>query len=303
MSNSESIYVYLFAKRKKTYTRFQRIDTMNLTRLAFTHKPHHHHKKVITTTTTAYDDTATIIFAIETAVCLQLQMLGVFLLFKMRRKRILDLFLLHLLLVQMLVALVNILLFVRLHHARTEYELGLGATLGLAHILSLIAITIDRLLAVKLDDKYPLVLTHGKFQKILLLIWAASISYGVIITFTGSTLARHMQVGFDVVLVVFFTVADSYVVFQVKVAKQTFTQVTNEILENPPQRKYHYRVPLVTVIIYFYFYFIPNLTIPAGVAVSNWHFVVWTANNMLDSIVYIFGFKRLRNSLRRNIAT
>ena len=232
-------------------------------------------------------------FYAETAICLFLQLLNLFMLHRLQHKMVTDLLKTQLTLVQAMLVPTNLALFEYLDKGQTLIQLSLGASLDLVQALLFILIIVDRVLAVKLANRYSQVVKRGGVLVIVILIWGVSIFYGAAnIGFHDWKSVYDVQVTCDIMLLIVFVMGYSYVEFKVGVAKQTLMEDKRATLIHAWQGEIRYGVQMSSVIIYFYFSFLTTVSVLFGIRITSIHYLLWTFTYLLEAIVHICGLRK-----------
>ena len=165
--------------------------------------------------------------------------------------------------------------------------------MDLAQVLFFLVMVIDRVLAVRLAERYPQVIKRSSMFLLILLIWGVSIVYGgTHIGLVDWVSAYRIQIACDIVLLVAFVVSYSYVCFKVNLAKEILKQGSTVTLTCVAQQRVQYGQPMGAVIIYFYFSFLTTLSVVFGIPITPIHYQLWTFTYLFEATYHLCGLAR-----------
>ena len=235
---------------------------------------------------------ASYIALFELLLIFPLQLLGLTMLLKEPRKQVSDFLLIHLTIAEMLVLAYTQ---ADIHHPPSQ-PLPLSACLylfvGVLQFQTLFMITIDRYLAVKLALRYQIVVTKRKTFIMLTLIWAVSILICIPSYWYEKVMIVVTSMAANLIGCVLFIVCYTYIIVTVrrrkrKVSKQSVPAGRNNF-------KYH--VPLIIIVTLVCFCTVPDIIWVFGAMDLQWHWVLWNANILADTLTYMF--KEMHHSTR-----
>ena len=234
-----------------------------------------------------------ILFYTETAFSLALQLLNIYLFYKQKHKTAAELLSIQLICAQTMLNPTNAVLFKHLKEGHTRVMLSLGVSLDLAQVLLLLVITIDRIVAVKLADRYSKVIKRNTAMLVGVLIWGLSIFYGAANIGIASWRAAYLvQVSCDMVLLAVFIGGYSFVMFQVNLLKQRAREMERDTSVYVHYPDIPYSLQMRSVIVYFYFHSLPTVTVLFGLKIFSVHYLFWSFTYLLVASFYLCGLKR-----------
>ena len=148
---------------------------------------------------------------------------------------------------------------------------------------SLICISLDRLLAVRLSYRYRIVVTNEKFKVVVIVIWLVSILTSVVCGFISynNTLIWGIWSAITMLSIV---VTYVYIIYALNRQRRKFNGDSSRICP-----KFNYRIPVWIATSFFLFLFIPDTVLWIDESLfSFWFLVMWYTNYLLDPIVYVF---------------
>ena len=216
------------------------------------------------------------------------------LLMRKKRKKISDLLIIHLCMSELLLVVWHLgsrtlTWFGGLAKASMIQKVGSQFTTSLFY-QSLIYISLDRMLAVRLNFRYRVVVTKERFQVIVAIIWIVAIITGIICGFIAynNTLIWGTWSAITMMSII---VSYGYIICVLIQQRRKFNGDSAR-----SHGKIRYRVPVWIVISFFAFLFIPDIILLINENIfSNWFLVMWYTNYLLDPIVYVF-FEKCRNN-------
>ena len=227
-------------------------------------------------------DILSIIFVIETVLCFLLGTLGVALLLKPGDNKPSDVMLAHLTLCDMLNIAVNLVVEIMytnkmLSNQATLIMEGIGYAFLLPHLMTLVIITVDRILAINLVFRYRLVVTNKRLTILLVIVWILSAVYGTSYYFVRSKYYKKVLFSLSLVVVVFFIVSYTYIIIKVRRTRKALSSAgqTNR------QSRFNYWIPFTIILTYILFVVVTDLTLVFNVRMSIWHFLVWDLIRLL----------------------
>ena len=156
--------------------------------------------------------------------------------------------------------------------------------------LSVLCITIDRVLSVGLSFRYRAYVTKRKFYLLVLVMWIISMCMGAV---SFLTTRRHLLIFwicFDIISAITIVAGYSYIIYTVHSQRRRFAP------NCPRTRRFRYQVPLCIGVTFFCLWLVPDLILNIN---SNlycvWILVLWHANIMFDPLVYVLYSKKRIN--------
>ena len=237
------------------------------------------------------------VYLAQTIIILPLQIGGVILLFLEERTGASGLMLIHLSSVETLKLFS--------HHVSIENFDAKGKSwsqcidhgLYIVQLHTLIMITLDRVLAVKLLMRYRVVVTRKRTCLLFIPGWILGIGYAVLYWLASNHGMAISYIVLDSSISIFFIVSYTYIILKIKnVRKKTSETSTHH--SNAQSVRYH--VPLIIVLSYACFYLIPDIIIATGALVlTEWFYVIWDMILIANPLAYMFGTESVRHRLLR----
>ena len=242
-----------------------------------------------------------LVWLLLAAVSLTLHSLGLYMIFRLKRRKISDFLIAHLSLTEVALVIYE-LIFCVLNIESPEiigigtYETGL-VILIVAQFLAMLMITFDRVLKVKLTIKYDLVVTKKKLLLACIPCWLICAAHGLI-TWYFPHLFNKMFLGWEifVVIVLFFSYTYIYIYFRM-IRKKTFGNNASEA-RGARAIKLNLKVPTMIIVSFLLFYVTPEILLATKICVYTPVFnCVFILNNISDAVVYILGTPKIRKRI------
>ena len=238
------------------------------------------------------------IFFIEAALSLLLGILGLVKLLKPKKKKPSNMMLVHLTICNLLCVIVYIgvvtLTIVGITFEDQRSELVLTAivfALYIPNVMSLVIITIDRILAINLVLRYRLVVTNKRLFAVLACVWIIGAVYAVSFWFLKSDIYLSVSLIFSLAVVIFFIFSYVYIVIKVKVARRELATSG----QRNRQSRLNYWVPFTIILTYIVFVVATDLSVVYLNNMTIWHFIVWSLNPIADTLTYVIGSAGVRS--------
>ena len=208
-----------------------------------------------------------------------------------RQKKVADLLITQLCSSELLYAIWEVVFYsMHFHFKYTKESLShvIGQTVLFSSIyLSVLCITIDRVLSVGLSFRYRAYVTKRKFYLLVLVMWIISMCMGAV---SFLTTRRHLLIFwicFDIISAITIVAGYSYIIYTVHSQRRRFAP------NCPRTRRFRYQVPLCIGVTFFCLWLVPDLILNIN---SNlycvWILVLWHANIMFDPLVYVLYSKK-----------
>ena len=178
-----------------------------------------------------------------------------------------------------------------------EHLLG-NVVLGLPICQTVVWVTLDRVLAVKLIMRYKIVVTRQKLYVVIIFIWSISIIQGITYWFAPEKTINLIWIVWDSILASIVVISYIYIIMAVRYQHRVMSESSSRT--SPPTLKY--RVPLLIVSSFVSLNLIPDIIILTGHD-SVWLLNIWFLNYLLDPLFYVFHSRRFRNILCRRAIT
>ena len=154
--------------------------------------------------------------------------------------------------------------------------------------LTLIAISVDRVLAVKLALRYKILVRRRALAVVIICIWITSLALALIIWFIQAITFNKMLVALESLVIGVYICSYGYIIFAMRL-KQT---------QSRSDRKLSIKVPFLLVLTLICFLLIPDLVLAAGYPFSIWFLPVFWLNNISDALIYIFEMPVCRKRMK-----
>lgn len=239
------------------------------------------------------------VFFIESGIGFIFGILGLTLLLTTRQKKPSDMMLAHLTVCDIIyIAVRTVLVISILKGTFQEHRLIFRAvSFGtlIPQVMSLVIITIDRILAVNLLVRYKLVVTNKRLLVVLVCVWIFSAAYGVSFWFSKSIVYAFVALGLSTAVVLFFIVSYTYIIIKVHMTRRR----TSTAGRCNQQSRFNYWIPFTIILTYVLFIVATDLSLVfTGFKFTAWHFIAWNLNPLADTITYVFGSARMRSRMR-----
>ena len=236
------------------------------------------------------------IFFVEAALSLILGIFGLVKLLKSKKKKPSNMMLAHLTMCNMLCVIVYIgvvtltIVGITFENQRSEWVLtAIFFALYIPNVMSLVIITLDRILAINLVLRYRLVVTNKRLFAVLVCVWILSAVYGVSCWFLKSDTYLIVLFIFSLVVVIFFVCSYIYIIVKVKVARKELATSG----QRNRQSRLNYWVPFTIILTYFLFVVATDLSVVYLNNITIWHIIVWSLNTIADTLTYVIGSARI----------
>ena len=169
--------------------------------------------------------------------------------------------------------------------------------LYIVQLHTLIMITLDRVLAVKLLMRYRVVVTRKKACLLFIPGWILGICYSFISLFASNHEMAISYIVLDSSISIFFIVSYTYIILKIKSVRNNTSETSTH---HSNAKTFRYHVPLIIVLSYACFYLIPDLRMATRVLVSKeWLYVIWDMILIANPLTYMFGIESVRHRLLR----
>ena len=161
----------------------------------------------------------------------------------------------------------------------------------LAQMISIILITLDRTLAVKLTIKYRVVVTKQRLLAILVFSWVLCSSHGVVVYHSSHQVLNKILSAWEIFVAVVIFIGYTYIVVIVQCRSRNLSE-DNQQIRRP---KLKLTIPGLIVTTFIVLCLIPDLLLAIGIKFSLWILSSFYFNFITDSLIYIFGTGRIRS--------
>ena len=174
------------------------------------------------------------------------------------------------------------------------HQVGLIMLL-VGQMISIILITVDRVLSVKLTIKYKVMVTKSRLLIILVVCWAVCISQGFIVHYASHEVLNKKLSAWEILVAIIIVVGYGYIFIKTRYGDRRLAYITQQ------QRRTTVKptVPGLIVVTFVFLCLIPDLLLAIGVKFSLWILSVFYLNFMTDSLIYIFGSGQIRTRIRK----
>ena len=229
----------------------------------------------------------------EVTVSLPLQCLGLGLLLKNSLKKPVDLMLIFMSLVELLLIIFSLTSFQNVNILKSlPLDLVIAISVGYILNFTMVVITVDRALAVKLPLRYRIIVT--KKRTVLSFICGIFLGLLVCISFYHTTPRNVILItvfmNYSVCLILLFSYI--YIVFKVKHSQAAVANNSSGSLT-----LFRYHIPICIGVTYIGLHLIPSFMRAAGFNFGDWIIVIWNLNFICDPLIYTLGCKKSRTQL------
>ena len=225
------------------------------------------------------------------------QCIGGYFLFSNRKKKVIDYLLLHLCFVELALLFWDAAFTIR-HKVQGKdpatyldiYKVG-SIALVVGQMLSLILITFDRVLAVKLTIKYRAVVTKRRTLILFPCCWALCMIYGIVIHYSSDfSVFKVVLSTWEIIVVIIIFFGYGYIILVVQSRNRKFA-ASGQRVQRPNIKL---AVPTLVVVTFVLLVLVPDLIITLGVQHNIWFTCSIHLNILTDSLIYIFGSGRIK---------
>ena len=234
------------------------------------------------------------IFFVVAAISLLLGIFGLVLLLREQVRKPSDMMLAHLtlcnmLIVMMYIALVSTFLF----GGKLNLIRDILLAIYVPHVLTLVIITIDRVIAVQFVFRYRIIVTNTKLKGVLAFVWLLGAIYGSILYFVRISILVPLCL--SAVVVFFFAVSYIFIIVKVCRSKKAISTTGKSI----GQGRINYWVPLTIITTYTLLVVATDISVMIVKEPTPWHYIAWCSNAIVDTLTYVFGSTQIRSRIRR----
>ena len=199
---------------------------------------------------------------IELAVATMLQIVGLYLLATIKKKRTMTLLLIHLSCMELTCTLLWT-VGETYNYKFRKWPINLIIIIAplTAVFLTLAAITLERALAVLLNIKFRVIVTKTRLALVIACIWFISLSMVVILMFSGKVTFNHILLFLDLLLMIVYVGSYSYIFITVKKRRRQLRGKNG----GPNTHGLNLKVPFLLVLTLVCFSLIPDLVLVAGI--------------------------------------
>ena len=162
-------------------------------------------------------------------------------------------------------------------------------------MISIILITVDRVVAVKFCLQYRAIVTKKRLLILLAFCWAVCISHGFIVWYFPFEVLNKILATWEILVTVVIVAGYGYIIAIVQQRNRNLVEDNNHKIRRPNLKL---TVPALIVLTFFFFCLIPDLLLAIGVKFSLWILSSFYFNFTTDSLIYIFGSGRIRNCIK-----
>ena len=239
-------------------------------------------------------EASTLVWLVTAVVALCLNLFGLCLFSRLKRKKVSDYLLMHLSIMgtlkEMFRASFMVYMLTRGTHTRTRIQKTGIAILVIGEYISVLLITLDRVLKVKLSIKYSVVVTNKGIPVAFLSCWAICIGHGVVVWFYSHFLNKMLSL-WALALSIIMIICYSYIFIYIKIAYKKLSR-TNSV--EGKRRTLNLKVPFLIVTTFIILIAIPNLLLAMhAISFSPWLYTVFTLNTASGAAIYILGTPKL----------
>ena len=245
---------------------------------------------------------ATVVVFFELVLGLILHGVGMFLMLTVQRFTISSLMLIELSFIEICLMLHegiwNVYLFTQKGYIGLQDKRGLTIIVFLHSIrfMTLMAITLDRVLAVKLALKYASIVTKLRLAIVVTCVWLLGAGLALTMWFVQSWIFSTLLLTLESLLAAVYICSYIYIIFALQQRQKKFRNQS-------VRRALDVKVPFLLVLAVICCFWIPELILAAGVKFSTWFLSLFYLSNTIDALIYIFGLPECRKRLRKLFCT
>ena len=236
------------------------------------------------------------IFFVVAASSLLLGIFGLFMLLRGRVKKPSDVMLAHLTVCNML----NVVMYMapvttyllEANSELTKIVRDVLLAIYLPHVLTLVIITTDRILAVQLVFQYKIIVTNKKLRVMFAFVWVLGAMYGVLSYFIEKSV--YVSLCFSALVVFFFVVSYIFIIVKVFKSKKAISTTGKSI----GRGQLNYWIPFTIIVTYILLAVATDISVIIVHEPTPWHYIAWCSNAMVDTLTYVFGSSQIRSRIR-----
>ena len=157
---------------------------------------------------------------------------------------------------------------------------------------TLMAITIDRVLAVKLGIRYGTVVTKFRLAIVVTFIWLMSACLALFMWFCQIRLFSTLLLTLESLLVAVYICSYIYIILVLKLRQKKFHNQS-------ARRALNVKVPFLLVLAVICCSWMPELILAAGIEFSIWFLSLFYLRIIIDALLYIFALPQCRKKLQK----
>ena len=158
--------------------------------------------------------------------------------------------------------------------------------------MTLMAITIDRVLSVKLGLTYGTTVTKFRLAIVVTCIWLLSACLALLMWFCQKRLFSALLLTLESLLAAVYICSYIFIILALKQRQKKFPNQST-------RRTLNVKVPFLLVLAVICCSWIPELILAAGVEFSIWFLSLFYLSNIIDALLYIFALPQCRRRLRK----
>ena len=169
--------------------------------------------------------------------------------------------------------------------------------LVMEQIKSIILITVDRVLAVKLTIRYRIIVTRKRMNIVFAVSWLLSISHGVMVNYISLQEMKQIRSAWEILVTLMIITGYGYIIVLFQYRKRKLEENHRQI----GRTNLKLTVPGLILLTYIILCVIPDLLLSFGTKFTLWILGLRYLNMLTDSLIYTFGSGRIRSRIRNAI--
>ena len=180
---------------------------------------------------------------------------------------------------------------------REQYHMAMVIFFYSAIFLTVMIITLERVIAVKLTIKYRSVANKRRLIYVFICVWIISVTMSLVVAFSTKPVFNILLAVWEILVVILTICSYTYIAITVKRRRKRL-RLNAQNTPIPPQRL-KLTVPFLIVLTVICFYLIPDMLLAVGVEFSIWFKPIFYLNYVTDALIYIFGLSQFRNRVKK----
>ena len=244
-----------------------------------------------------------ITWCLEGSLAVFLNVCGLYFLLTEKKKKVSNLILIHMSFTEILFLSLevpyhtSVLLIYSEIYSRHIWKKCFTLLLLVTKFQSMILLTLDRILAVKLGLHYASTVTKKRLFVAYIGVWTVTLAH---IPYAIFTRKNTIYLVWELLVLVFIILSYAYILIKIhlqRVKMAAIDSTGSHSNSNYPPVKYH--VPLLIVLIFLGFFVVPSLALETGIKKPIWFYSIWYVYYMFSPIIYTFGQPKFRGRISR----
>ena len=244
------------------------------------------------------DNEASILWLIVASISIILHVVGIFSLCSLRRRKVSDYLLILLSIVEILKITMRVVFTILCMRTgacrRTNVLITTVAICLIGQYQSVILITVDRVLKVKLSMKYNALVTRNIIFRLLIPYVSICLVHGSI-TWIFPHLEIKILLAWEILVFAIIIISYLYMFLHLKISARRLSRRSASTIR---RQTLNLKVPILISVRFIAFYFTPNLLLAVKlIKFSPWLYSIYDLNIATDAIIYVLGTPKIRECL------